>query len=309
MRSRNIKPGFFKNDALAELSPLARILFAGLWCMADREGRLADRPKRIRGEVLPYDDCDVDGLLDELHEAGFIVRYVSPETPAIAIPEFTKHQNPHIREAPSRITPPTAPIPDLPGGGLGAEAGEVRSPSGPKAQDKHSARPVPAPDKPGASTGQAQEKHRTSPADSQEQEQDQKQEQDQERHPPKLPDAPPTDSPALQGVRSRGTRLPPGWTPPDAVVEAMRAECPGVDQDRELLKFRDHWAAATKNATKADWSGAYRNWIRKERDFQERGRLPARPSKRMQTLDTLDAVNRELESRATRSGKLLGRDQ
>jgi hypothetical protein len=53
-RSRNIKPGFFLNDELAECEPLARILFAGLWCIADREGRLEDRPKRIKAEVLPY---------------------------------------------------------------------------------------------------------------------------------------------------------------------------------------------------------------------------------------------------------------
>ena len=46
-RARNIKPGFFANENLAECDPLARLLFAGLWCLADREGRLEDRPKRI----------------------------------------------------------------------------------------------------------------------------------------------------------------------------------------------------------------------------------------------------------------------
>ena len=53
MRARNLKPGFFKNDALAECDPLARILFEGLWCMADREGRLECHPKRIKAEILP----------------------------------------------------------------------------------------------------------------------------------------------------------------------------------------------------------------------------------------------------------------
>ena len=37
-RSRNIKPGFFKNEHLAECQPLARLLFIGLWTLADREG-------------------------------------------------------------------------------------------------------------------------------------------------------------------------------------------------------------------------------------------------------------------------------
>lgn len=65
-RARNIKPGFFANEDLAECDPLARLLFAGLWCLADREGRLEDRPKRIRAELLPYDSCDADELLNQL---------------------------------------------------------------------------------------------------------------------------------------------------------------------------------------------------------------------------------------------------
>lgn len=105
-RARNIKPGFFKNDLLAECQPLARILFAGLWCEADRAGRLEDRPKRIKAECLPYDDCDIDALLNELHDRGFILRYVVGTERFIAIPAFDKHQNPHIREGASSIPAP-----------------------------------------------------------------------------------------------------------------------------------------------------------------------------------------------------------
>ena len=105
-RARNIKPGFFKNDLLAECDPLARILFSGLWCEADREGRLEDRPKRIKVECLPYDDCDVDALLNQLADRGFIVRYVVDNQAYIQISGFTKHQNPHMREAASSIPVP-----------------------------------------------------------------------------------------------------------------------------------------------------------------------------------------------------------
>jgi hypothetical protein len=59
-RARNIKPGFFANDVLAEIDPLGRLLFAGLWTIADREGRLEDRIKKIKAQILPYDDCDCD---------------------------------------------------------------------------------------------------------------------------------------------------------------------------------------------------------------------------------------------------------
>jgi len=102
-RSRNIKPGFFLNDELAEVEPLGRILFAGLWCIADREGRLEDKPRRIKVEVLPYDDCDVNYLLNQLAERGFIVRYEHESNPYIQIINFTKHQNPHPREVASVI--------------------------------------------------------------------------------------------------------------------------------------------------------------------------------------------------------------
>lgn len=133
-RARNIKPGFFANEDLAECNPLARILFAGLWCLADREGRLEDRPKRIRAELLPYDNCDADQLLDELQTHGFITRYECGENRYIQVLNFCKHQNPHIKEAKSSIPAP----------------------------DNHEQ----APEEHSASTVQAPEEHHTSPADS-----------------------------------------------------------------------------------------------------------------------------------------------
>lgn len=105
-RARNIKPGFFTHDGLAELEPLTRLLFIGLWTVADRAGRLEDRPKRIKAEVMPYDNCDVDAMLGELHRAGFIHRYSTGETRAIQIVKWDKHQNPHIKESASTIPAP-----------------------------------------------------------------------------------------------------------------------------------------------------------------------------------------------------------
>jgi DnaD/phage-associated family protein len=102
-RSRNIKPGFFINDELAEIEPLGRLLFIGLWVIADREGRLKDRPKRIKAEVLPFDNCDMDELLNDLHEKGFITRYLVDGCGYIQINNFLKHQNPHPKEAASSI--------------------------------------------------------------------------------------------------------------------------------------------------------------------------------------------------------------
>ena len=105
-RIRSIKPGFFTNDLLAEVDPLGRILFAGLWCHADRAGRLEDRPRKIKAEVLPYDACDVDGLLTDLVRHGFIERYQIGEMRLIQIVTFNKHQTPNIKEVDSILPPP-----------------------------------------------------------------------------------------------------------------------------------------------------------------------------------------------------------
>ena len=105
-RSRNIKPGFFLNDELALVEPLGRILFAGLWCIADRKGRLEDRPRRIKAEVLPYDNCDLDDLLNQLVKHGFIIRYEVDGEAYIQVTNFMKHQNPHKNERDSEIPAP-----------------------------------------------------------------------------------------------------------------------------------------------------------------------------------------------------------
>ncbi len=105
-RMRILKPGFFQNEKLADVQPLGRILFAGLWTEADREGRLEDRPRRIKASVLPYDDCDINLLLHELQEQGFILRYEVNGSSYIQIVNFTKHQQPHHKEVHSLIPAP-----------------------------------------------------------------------------------------------------------------------------------------------------------------------------------------------------------
>jgi len=105
-RTRNLKPGFFSNEILAELPPLTRLLFAGLWTISDRAGRLEDRPTRIKADLLPYDQVDVSACLDDLDRAGFILRYQVQGKRYIVVRNFMKHQNPHPKEAKSEIPPP-----------------------------------------------------------------------------------------------------------------------------------------------------------------------------------------------------------
>ena len=108
-RSRNIKPSLFKNEILGERDPLLTILFTGLWCLADRDGRLEDRPKRIKAEIFPYRELpDFNGYLTELAQLGFIDRYSVAGQAIIQVLAFAAHQSPHKTEKPSEL--PEKPI-------------------------------------------------------------------------------------------------------------------------------------------------------------------------------------------------------
>lgn len=104
-RARLLKPGFFQNEVLAELPYEGRLLFQGLWTLADREGRLEDRPKRIKAAVFPFDNVAIDDLLAGLAEREFIVRYHAEAVAVIQITTFLEHQKPHKNEPASKLPP------------------------------------------------------------------------------------------------------------------------------------------------------------------------------------------------------------
>jgi hypothetical protein len=118
-RSRNIKPAFFDNENLAALTPHARLLFIGLWCLADVKGRLEDRPSRIRARIFPYEPhIDIESLLNELASPPefFIVRYQVEQSRYIEITNFRKHQNPSTKEKQAGSSIPPRPVTNAPKG-------------------------------------------------------------------------------------------------------------------------------------------------------------------------------------------------
>lgn len=103
-RARNIKPALFKNELLGVADPYITLLFQSLWMLADREGRLEDRPLRIKAETFPYrEGLDINGYLTELQRLGFIVRYSVDGDALIQVVNFKKHQAPHKTEKPSEL--------------------------------------------------------------------------------------------------------------------------------------------------------------------------------------------------------------
>lgn len=103
-RARNIKPSFFKNELIGTADPLLGLLFISLWTLADKQGRLEDRPLRIKAETFPYrENIDVNGYLTQLQRFELIDRYVVDGLAIIQIVKFTEHQSPHSTEKNSTL--------------------------------------------------------------------------------------------------------------------------------------------------------------------------------------------------------------
>jgi hypothetical protein len=102
-----VKLGFFRNEHLCELSPYHRLLFQGLWLLADRAGRLEDRPRRITADLFPFDrDVNVDAMLMDLSTSQFITRYEAEGQKLIQVNNFSLHQRPHPKEPVSTFPAP-----------------------------------------------------------------------------------------------------------------------------------------------------------------------------------------------------------
>lgn len=102
-RARNLKPSFFTDEDIGKLKHGARLLFQGLWILADRDGRLRDSPEWIKAHTFPYERAPVDAWLNELQGSGFITRYSIGDKKFIQVRTFSKHQTPHIKEPASTI--------------------------------------------------------------------------------------------------------------------------------------------------------------------------------------------------------------
>lgn len=240
-RSRNIKPGFFTNPELVELPYETRLLFAGLWTVADRKGRLQDRPKKIKMEVFPADTVEIDTMLDQLHKAGFICRYVVGEEKLILINNWAKHQAPHHTE--KRSVLPPAPH-------------EVETDITPCVN--------------GYDTEYPPEDLRGNPPDSLIP--DSGFTDSLIRSPVCGDPSPGKPEPAAP----RGSRLDPDWVLPKAWGLWSLAEFKHWTEDAvrsESAKFKDHWLSESgAKARKADWLATWRKWCRS--DIAQRAHPP-----------------------------------
>lgn len=95
-RIRSVKPTFWGDDKVSELSRDARLLMLGLISMADDDGRFLASHQAVAGYVFPNDQ-DVTpkrlaGWLGELAGQGMVVLYNGGRIKYGCLPKFRTHQ-------------------------------------------------------------------------------------------------------------------------------------------------------------------------------------------------------------------------
>jgi hypothetical protein len=112
MRIRTVKPEFWISEKVGKLSRDARLVFIGLFNMADDEGRFRAATSMVAGALLPYDDDGsrvVRHAMDELERRGLIRTYVVDDCSYGFITGFAEHQ---AIDRPKASKLPAPPSPD-----------------------------------------------------------------------------------------------------------------------------------------------------------------------------------------------------
>lgn len=94
-RIRTIKPSFWGDHDVAELSRDARLLLIGLISVADDEGRFLASTSAISGYVFPNDDlppAKVRRWMDEIDATGIVHFYRVGRIEYGVFPKYRKHQ-------------------------------------------------------------------------------------------------------------------------------------------------------------------------------------------------------------------------
>lgn len=243
---RGIKPEFWTDESVIELSIPARLLFIGMWNHACDNGHLQDRSKQIKMRVLPTDDVNCAELLREIEHQGLIERVDG----WITIPTLTHHQKPHKRwwstcdkegcEVPEGAS--HAPF------NRGATVAQPKSNrvattdcdvdcDGDGEGEGDSGLPLVAAAKISSTT-----------------------------------ETPAADAAPAKPKRAtkRGTKRPDDWRPnPGHLAQAITL---GIDPAEQLAAFSDYCEANGK--TYVDWNAAFRTWLRNAKRFDRGGSAP-----------------------------------
>src|SRR5262245_20803804 len=115
-RMRSIKPEFFQDQDFAVELPDrdSRLLYIGLWGLADEHGRLRGDAFHLKGQLFAYDhDITpevIDKHVDFLEETGRAIRYRVRASTYIFLPKLARHQRLEPSKVPSRLPDPPAEL-------------------------------------------------------------------------------------------------------------------------------------------------------------------------------------------------------
>ena len=93
-RIRSIHPGLYTDEGFMELSMTCRVLLPALWIHAWDDGVFEWRPKRLKAQIFPADNIDVEPLLTELQNLDFVRCFEINGQKYGAIKNFRKFQSP-----------------------------------------------------------------------------------------------------------------------------------------------------------------------------------------------------------------------
>ena len=235
-RIRTIKPEFFTSEDIVSMSPLARLFYVGLWCEADRLGRMEWKPVTFKMRYLPGDQCDVPTLANELIERGLVVLYEVDGKKYAEIPTFTEHQVINNREAespnPARVGHAVTP----------QNGGVVRTPN------------------------PARVGHASCTRDSRVEAEGKEGREGKERKEGSgrehcREDAPPPEDDSEKKQNSTRMKKPTV----DEVREFCREHNLGMDAEAFIAYFESNGWKVGKNSM-VDWKSAARGWAKRERD-------------------------------------------
>lgn len=91
-RIRTIKPEFWTDEKIVELSPWARLFYIGLWNFADDNGVVEYKPKQLKMRIFPADKVDIESLVSELAKLKLILVYEVEDAQYLQCPNLAKHQ-------------------------------------------------------------------------------------------------------------------------------------------------------------------------------------------------------------------------
>lgn len=106
-RIRSVHPGLWTDEAFVCASPLARLLFIGIWNECDDMGSFEWSPLKLKMRILPADNADVNELLAELEANDCVRRYQVGGKTYGAVRNFSRFQRP---KKPNSVYPQTSEV-------------------------------------------------------------------------------------------------------------------------------------------------------------------------------------------------------